>query len=286
VGENGIPRRLASGRVDSFSWSPDGGRLLTVDSSGQWSDQALGADPVELPFQADWAAILAPGLGYVYRDEERLKRFDGQGAIRELAGPVGEIAVAPGGTRIAYVVPGPTGAEIWGYDIELSARYRLQSEPGSIADLAWSPDGTRLAYRRLAADPAQSLLRVRNLAGTGSTATIASGVMAPPTWQADSSHLILTAHFASPAGTVSRVFRVSATGGTVRLEPGGGLPKQAGLNPLSALPSPDGRQIAFLAGSPAQIWLMNADGTGLVQLTRFGQADFPYSCSALSWSRG
>jgi hypothetical protein len=286
VDENRIPRRLASGPVARFSWSGSGSRLLTVDAVGQWSDQSLGGEVIELPFHADWAAFLAPGLGYVYRDEGRLNSVDEHGVIRELADAVGDVAVAPAGTRVAYVLPGPTGSEIWAYDIQLAARYRLQSEPGSVADLAWSPDGTRLAYRRLATDPAQGLLRVRSLAGAAGTTTVASGDLGSPTWQADSSHLIFTANFDIQGVPLSKVFRVSATGGIVRLDPANGLPRQIGLNPASAMPSPDGRQIAFLAGNPAQIWLMNSDGTGLSQLTRFGREEFPYSCSALSWSRG
>jgi Tol biopolymer transport system component len=285
VDENRIPRLLVSGPVQRFSWSGTGSRLLTVDAVGRWSDQSLGGETIELSFEADWAAFLAAGLGYVYRDEGRLNSVDEHGITRELAEAVGDVAVAPNGTRVAYTLPGPTGSEIWAYDIQLAARYRLQSEPGSIADLAWSPDGTRLAYRRLAADPAQGLLRVRNLAGAGGTTTIASGDLGSPTWQADSSHLIFTANFDLQGVPLSKVFRVSATGGIVRLDPANGLPRQTGLKPVSALPSPDGRQIAFLAGNPAQIWLMNADGTGLTQLTQFGRGEFPYSCSALSWSR-
>ena len=52
------------------------------------------------------------------------------------------------------------------------------------------------------------------------------------------------------------------------------------------MPSPDGHQIAFLAGDPGayELWLMNADGTGLVQLTAYDDAAFPYSVRALAWT--
>mgnify|MGYP001792465482 CR=1 FL=1 len=51
-------------------------------------------------------------------------------------------------------------------------------------------------------------------------------------------------------------------------------------------PSPDGHQIAFLLGEPgsAQVWLMNADGTGATRLTGFDSDSFPYSCRDLHWA--
>jgi Tol biopolymer transport system component len=51
-------------------------------------------------------------------------------------------------------------------------------------------------------------------------------------------------------------------------------------------PSPDGHQLAFVgdAGGRTGVWTMNADGTGVTQLTDPGQESFPYSSHGVAWT--
>jgi Tol biopolymer transport system component len=91
---------------------------------------------------------------------------------------------------------------------------------------------------------------------------------------------------------VVKAFRVSATDASSRpLTPEQAIATPPSLDVRDPVPSPDGRQLAFLADDArgasggVQVWLMNVDGTGLVQLTRFDPESFPYSCRAPAWTR-
>jgi len=66
------------------------------------------------------------------------------------------------------------------------------------------------------------------------------------------------------------------------------LPAGPLLDVRSPVPSPDGHQVAFVGsgsgpGGP-QVWVVNVDGTGLVPLTSFDVAGFPYSVRAPAWT--
>ncbi|HYM97665.1 MAG TPA: hypothetical protein VET26_10200, partial [Candidatus Sulfotelmatobacter sp.] len=63
-----------------------------------------------------------------------------------------------------------------------------------------------------------------------------------------------------------------------------GLPADPNVDVVAPIPSPDGHQIAFINGD--QVWLMNADGTRPVPLTRQDPEAFPYSCRNPAWTRG
>jgi len=58
VDEAGFPRILEETPADAFSWSPDGANLLIRHPDLSWTDFPLGADPVPMPFSAEWAAYL------------------------------------------------------------------------------------------------------------------------------------------------------------------------------------------------------------------------------------
>jgi Tol biopolymer transport system component len=65
------------------------------------------------------------------------------------------------------------------------------------------------------------------------------------------------------------------------------MPTSPGVSVGALSPSADGRQVAFLSGSNSpvtEVWLMNADGTGVSQLTTFDQDVFPYQCGEVAWT--
>lgn len=287
VNEDRIPRPLVSAPVSSFSWSPTGDRLLVRSQSGVWTDQPLEGTGAVLPVQASWAAYLAPPRGYAYLEGSVLRLLSPRGAVAEVATGVAEAAVAPQGTRIAFVSPRPQGSEVDVYDVDLRTQYRLLTEPQGVDGLTWSPDGLALAYRLLATDPDRRQLRVRLLQGPSSVITVATGDVGVPTWQADSRHLVFRARVRTQAGLVWKAFRLPVGGPSPgQLTATQGMPGPAGLEVEQLSPSPDGHEIAFLSsdGGLSQVWLMNADGTGLTQLTRFGVGGFDYLCSQVAWT--
>ena len=288
VDDAGFPRILEETATDRFSLSPDGTNLLVRHPDRTWTDYQLGSDPVELGFSADWAAYLGPSAGFAFLDGSHLGRVLPSGVTVRIADDVGLAAVSPDLARIAFVqslVGG--GSDIRAYDVPLRAQYRVQRENDPVDEVAWAPDGTKLAYLAVSGTaPRQVSLRVRNLTAGASSSNIVSGQLEDFAWLADSTYITFSAKV-SVSGTVrSRIFRVNTA-----------LP-QSGLNAASAIgpaadtdaflprPSPDGHQIAFLQGAAesAQIWLMNADGTGASRLTGFDSESFPFSCHDLHWA--
>ena len=282
VNESGFPRLLFAGpSVQSFSWSPEGSRLLIQTTITTWSAFTPGQGSVQLPFTATWAAVLAQGRGYVYIDTTgALHRWTVDGADEVIATNVSGATTAPGGERVAFVRSDGSGSTLWGYDVGLRSQYELASEPTRIIDLSWSPAGNRIAYLR--EDAAALTLRVRNLVGQAATTTVASGDIGHPTWLPDSTHLVFAAGIASVSGPVHRAFLVSVIAPPAALTVALAIPSGPSFDVSNPVPSPDGHQIAFV--SQDQVWMMNADGTRPTALTRFDPGSFPYSCRMPAWT--
>ncbi len=283
VDDQGFPRRLYDGGpVSNFAWSPTGDRLLVQGADDTWSDLVPGGQSTPLPFRASWAAALGPGLGYVYIDESHaLHRLSADGVDRVIAGVVRDAAVAPGGLRVAFVPGGQAPDQIWGYDIELDARYQLASDSGPVSGIAWAPSGRALAYLRN--DGATTSLRVRNLTGPAGTSTVATGDLEDPAWLSDSVHMVVAAGLTTPNGAIHKAFVLNVASPSAGLTAATGLPADPTIDVSSPVPSPDGHQIAFL--NDGQIWLMNADGTRPTALTKEDPSSFPYSCRTPAWTR-
>jgi Tol biopolymer transport system component len=248
--------------------------------------------PVPLPITGTWADFLAPGRGYAYLDGDTLRLLAPGAQPVTVATGVTEAAVAPGGERIAFVTHDPASSdrstEVVGYDTNLRVRYRLVTEPEAVEGLAWSPDGQSLAYRLAAADTAHRQIRVRSLRD-GGTVTVATGDVSAPAWQADHQHVVFSASVPTPAGPARKAFRFAVSDGLPHaLTAAAGMPSAAGVEVADLRPSPDGHSLAFLsdAGGRPGVFTMNADGTGLTQLTDSDPDRFPYSARAVGWTPG
>lgn len=324
VNGNAFPRQLLPMQLTSYTWSSDGSRLLVRQPDGAWAVWPLNGNPSTLPLQAEWADFLAGPDQYAFLQAGQLQEWTLGGAPAVIAGGVEEAAVAPGGRQVAFVVPTTNGWEIDVEDVGLRTRSRLQTERDRIDQLAWSPDGQSLAYRTSRpSDPSQSAIRVRSLSGNAGMSTLATGHVASPQWQSDSRHVFFTALVSGPqtqsppvlptptqgalpsasptAGTPSpsnplraaaatqstRIFRRSVGEASSQpLSAANGLPLGAGISVESYSVSADGRQIAFLAdyGGKVTVWLMNSDGTGLLQLASADSQLFPYVPNRVGWT--
>jgi Tol biopolymer transport system component len=283
VDERGFPRELFdASAVQSFNWSPAGDSLLIQGPDQTWWRYAPGETELPLGFKAVWAAQLAGGLGFVYLDSSSvLHRQTADGLDQTIAGDVSEAAIAPNGLRVAFVRGLSGSDEIWGYDVGLQATYQLVTDTAAVTDIAWAPAGNRIAYLRH--DPAAVTLRVRSLTGAASTTSLTSGDIGRPAWLPDSTHLVFSAAVTNEGTMAHKAFVVNVVSAPSSLTPSAGLPSDPGIDVSSPVSSPDGHQIAFLSGD--QVWLMNADGTRPIALTKQDPASFPYSCSALAWTR-
>jgi hypothetical protein len=286
VDEAGFPRILEETPADAFTWSPDGANLLVRHPDLSWTDYPLGAAPVRMPFSGEWAAYLGPGAGFAFLNGSHLDRLLSSGATVTIADGVTQAALTRDLSRIAFSLSSGSGSDIRAYDVQLRAQYRVQHEADIVKSLAWSPDGARLAYLVAGGSAAQDMLRVKSLGGSAAVTTVATGEIATPVWLANSSDVTFAARLAVAGKTQWRIFRVNTALAPGRLTAAAAIGPPGDADAFSPQPSPDGHQIAFLVGAPesAQIWLMNADGTGQSRLTGFDSAAFPYSCRALHWA--
>jgi Tol biopolymer transport system component len=284
VNETGFPRQIFNqGPVRTFSWSPAGDRILIQGDGETWSEFVPGSGTVQLNFKGIWAAALASGMGYVYIDDSGgLHRASADGADDLISADVAQATVAPNGLRVVFVQGALAPNVVWGYDVGLRSRYQLALDTGPVSDVSWAPSGNRITYLRTDTPGAVSL-RVRNLTGSGTTTTVATGDLGTPAWLPDSTHVVFAARVESATGSTHKAFVVNVLAPPGALNPASGLPSDPNIDLAAPVPSPDGHQLAFVSGN--QVWLMNADGTRPTALTRFDPASFPYSCRALAWTK-
>ena len=183
------------------------------------------------------------------------------------AGQDVEIALSPDGKRLVYTTL-HQNADLW--RLPLTPLGDVAGEPEQLVATTredsrgeWSPDGSRIAFNSDRGGPMN--LWLYTLADR-STRQITSGAGGDfqPTWSPDGKSLVF---FSSRgAKTDTDIWRADvATGALTPLTRGRSLD----LNPFY---SPDGREIVFQSDSSGrlELWVMNADGSGLRQLTTVG----------------
>jgi TolB protein len=230
-------KRLTSGRRDlDPAWSPDGRRIAF------WS---------YAPTQSSLYVMNADGSG--------LRRLPVPGIIVRQVWP-------PDGQRIAFIhKPDGLGNQLYVAKVDGSETKQLTSTGDSYSPPTWSPDSRRIAFA------SDLQIYVIDADGTNRTQLTITPANAFPAW--------------SPGGRWI-AFQSSRDNGTIWImNPDGSDKKQLTPFSVSSWPvwSPDGRRIAFgawVASEPvqtgsgtmqswgAQIWVMNADGSGLKCLTR------------------
>ncbi len=173
--------------------------------------------------------------------------------------------IAPAGTRIAFTSYRSGNRDIYLMDPDGSHVTQITYDPEDDYQPAWSPDGSKIAF---ASNRGGMGTQVWVMNADGTTATrITVGGGFHPSWSPDGQHIafsrvvklclfdVCSAHIfvATPSG--GSVTDISGTGDKIQYEPAW---------------SPDGTKIAFEENR--NIWVMEADGSGKVQLT--GQESF------------
>jgi TolB protein len=123
----------------------------------------------------------------------------------------------------------------------------------------WSPDGRKLAFYTDSGDRKDQIV-VAEAGGSNAVVVTRGGHNVYPHWSIDGVKLL----FVADRGGIS--------GGIYTIRPdGSGLERVGDVTGCSvARWSPDGRKIAFIAGEypSSGILVMNADGSGVVKLTK------------------
>ncbi len=159
--------------------------------------------------------------------------------------------------------------EIYSVNPDGSGLQRLTNN--AVGDLypVWSPDGSKIAFTRGTFQ--ESDLLIMNADGSGQTGvTSEPGADRLPAWSPDGSKLA----FERQVGSVQEIYSVNADGsGLTHLTP------EIGYFDGEPAWSPDGSRIAFsryTACCVKQIWIMNANGSGKVNLSSNAESDrFP-----------
>jgi len=188
--------------------------------------------------------------------------------------------------RIVYFAEQAGNFDVWTIDRQGKERKRLTTDPAPDVHPTWSPDGTKIAFASTRSGEAAIWIMEADGSNAKQITTDGSGDWIP-SWSPDGAQIVYSRGAADREMTPSKFYEV--------LEPPGGrlwivdlysgamrrLTNEHSASDWNPMWSPDATRIAFASrrsGNP-DIWLINSDGTGLVQLTDNPAADY-----APTWS--
>jgi tricorn protease-like protein len=191
---------------------------------------------------------------------------NGTGERRVSTSPVSDVdpAWSADGSKIAFTSERDGNREIYVMNADGSNLVRLTNSPSSDDRPAWSPDGTKIVF--VSARDGTADIYVMNADGTNPVRlTNSAAYDAEPAWSPDGSRIA----FSSDRDGTTAIWVMNADGSaptrltTIASPRGDRQPAW----------SPDGTKIAFSRKSAtntnSDIFVVNADGTGVKQLTRF-----------------
>jgi Tol biopolymer transport system component len=181
--------------------------------------------------------------------------------------------------RIAFSIGSRQAEDVYVVDADGSGLRRVTDSPQSDFDPELSPDGTRIVYRHQEGNDPTSEVYVAN--DDGSVAHDVSNYHTAdwgPSWSPDSNKIVWNCQRDLSYGLRACVANSDGTGLTVL---------RADIWVEYPALSPDGTRIAFMSQEPEasgfdpeyNVYVMNADGTGIARLT-----DTPGTDGFPSWS--
>ena len=171
----------------------DSGRL---EVSGEPTPVARNVASWNESANSGWFGVSPSGvLAYLgaTASDLQLTWLDRSGARLETLGepaPYNQIALSPGGRRVAMEVWSENGLDLWAMDVSRGVASRVTSDPGSEQDFVWSPDGEELIYVKAALGSGSTLYR-RDLRGGAPAPLRESSTHAyPESWSSDGATLL------------------------------------------------------------------------------------------------
>lgn len=271
-------------------WSPEGRRIafVTAGCGALWCDGRV-----------EFNVMNADGSG-----QRNLSReWERHGRAPALSHAAGLPVLSPDWRRVAFVQQrggvhprgGARYSDIYVMNADGSESRRLTRSPQNDGDPVWSPDGRRVAFVRIRGGLCRSPVRcplkgradvyVVNADGSGLrrlahaitfaplSGAPSAGLAANPAWSPDGRKI---AYVDNRDGTAD-ISVVTADGGGLRhLTRTPGTDRRRSWSQDGPVWSPDGRQLAFGSDrdrKEGEIYVINADGSGLRRLTRNWKAD-------------
>jgi len=271
---------------DAPSWSPDGKRILFLGTSYEWDDPAgdiyvidrdganlknltapAGSGQAYVQVRGRSPAWSPDGRKIAYADGGGIYSMDSDGTHKTRLNPGcwrRDPDWSPDGRRIVYEngCLYSTQIEVMNADGTGVARLTRFGVDTSVYDALWSPDGSKISFRMQVRVQRELGIRyladywVMNADGTGATKITDYG---------DETYFNSQAAW-SPDGSRIAV----ALGGIQVMNPDGTGLVKLGVDGSDPEWSPDGSKLAFTfaaADVKADIFVINADGTGLRNLT-------------------
>jgi Tol biopolymer transport system component len=180
---------------------------------------------------------------------------------------------SPDGQRIAFVSSRSGSLQIWVMNADGSDQHEVTSSVGSNYFPTWSPDGSRIAFRS-DRDGNPEIYSMRADGSDVKRLTNDGSIDFSPNWGPDGRIVFVSNR---TTGGKSSLWVMNADGSDQhRL-----TPRDFVWNELSPVWSPDGKRLLFQADRDVpvgnrELYVMNADSTGLKRLTRYpGQDNWP-----------
>jgi TolB protein len=251
-----------SGNFDVYVTMPDGGQLLRVTDSPANESAPFWTLDARVVF-----SVWADNVATVYAASSRSP----QPAIIGSA-PGRQPMISPDGKKLVYSSGQFPSMHLVESALDGSNVRTLTKVPSAAFNAVYSPDQSQIAFARM--DSTRQLqVWVMNADGNGERQltrfTPEDGSPQWPAWSPDGRRLAIQSgkyNRNTPAENMAHVWVIDVKSGAATR-----------LNPhttayLDETPSwfPDGRRIAFQSDRTGrmEIWVMNADGTGAVQVTR------------------
>jgi Tol biopolymer transport system component len=178
---------------------------------------------------------------------------------------------SPDGRRLVYT-RADNGSAIYVINADGTGEARLSPTPGFDATPSWSSDGTRIVYARLHSAPEPDVpsvtdIWVMNADGSDDHPILANTPFSvEPRWSVNDRIVFMSLM----NGSDLQIYTMNADGSDLEQ-------LTTAANNGDPVWSPDGTRISFGSdregGGLLNIFLMNADGTGTVQLTHFNVPD-------------
>lgn len=206
--------------------------------------------------------------------------MDAQGGdLRQLTSRPGleqSVAWSADGQHLAYIGETDGRAELRLVKADGTGDRLIAADMAEVGSPAWSPDGTKIAFNA----NVNGKLRVfvaDLIAGAVTPAAEGKGGEFGPVWSPDGRSLVFVHSGSRTEGVNLRKVQLGSQTSVA-------LTKDGYTNSQPRF-SPDGSKLLFLSnatsqGSTMNVHVMNADGTGVVNLTRWEHADMGASWSA------
>lgn len=263
----------------------NGGRIVFTCTRGDYNQLCMiNPDRTDLVQLTDMAAsnyypIFTPdGSSVLFASNRAGPAFDffllnfGKREVFQVTNNVGNVVspdYSPDGRFIIFanrVGDGPTA--VWMVNADGLNPRLVYTGAGDIVSVAWSPDGGKIAYAMNTGVPQEYEIFTMDTSGRNhlKISQELQGIGGSVDWSPDGTSLLV---YAGPFGDKD-IFKIEvATGNYVQLTDGG--------NNAGASYSPDGRFIVFNSlrnNDQADLYIMEADGSGMRQLTNDPEPDW------------